>query len=70
MKPGGILVFLAVLTLCGVAIQLASPVLKSLKDESSPSYWILALLCLSLGVALPCLAARLWNRRGIGRGKS
>ena len=70
MKPGGILIFLAVLSLCGAAIQMASPILQTVKNESPPAYWIIGLLCLSLGIALPYLAARFWNRTVSGRGKS
>lgn len=69
MKPGGVLVFLSVLTLCGAAIQIASPILESIKYESPPAYWIIGILCLSLGIAFPCLAVRFWTQSVAGRGK-
>ncbi len=62
MKPGSILIFFVVLTLCGAAIQVGTPFIDTLKEESVGAYYLIGGLCIVVGIALPCFAAKFWNQ--------
>ncbi len=63
MKPGGIVFFFFVLTLCGTAIQFGSSLIDSLKEKSVGDYSLMGGLCLVVGISLPCFAAKFWKQR-------
>lgn len=63
MRPGSIIVLFVMFALCGAVIQIASPSIRAIQDESVILYRIIMLSCLVLGFVVPFLSMKAWNRK-------
>ncbi len=63
MRPGFLIVFFAVLTICGAIAQMLALYLDVVREGSEMLYFIYAILSAAFVLIPPFLAVRAWNRR-------